>query len=37
MLKQDIIDILTLMGLGDVNVNVEKVDAVLGTVCSMVA
>jgi len=37
MLKQDIIDILTLMGLGDINVDVEKVDAVLDTVCLMVS
>lgn len=37
MLKQDIADILTLMGLSDVDVDVKKVDAVLGTVCSLVS
>lgn len=36
MLKQDITDILQLMGLGDMNVDIEKVDAVKGTVCSLV-
>lgn len=36
MLKQDIKDILTLMGLGSVPVDVKKVDAVLGTVCALV-
>lgn len=37
MLKQDITDILQLMGLGDIDVDVEKVDAVMSTVCSMVS
>lgn len=36
LLKQDIKDILTLMGLGTVPVQVEKVDAVLDTVCALV-
>ena len=37
MLKQDIADILTLMGLGDIDVDIQKVDAVMGTVCSLVS
>ena len=36
MLKQDITDILQLMGLGDVPVDIPKVDAVLDTVCKLV-
>ena len=36
MLKQDIKDILFLMGLGEVNVDIPKVDAVLDTVCKLV-
>ena len=36
MLKQDIKDILQLMGLGELKVDVPKVDAVLDTVCSLV-
>lgn len=36
MLKADIKDILLLMGLGEVNVDIPKVDAVLDTVCSLV-
>jgi hypothetical protein len=37
MLKQDITDILQLMGLGDKDVDIPKVDAVMGTVCSLVS
>lgn len=37
MLKQDIADILALMGLSDVDVDIQKVDAVMGTVCSLVS
>lgn len=37
MLKADISDILTLMGLGDMNVEVEKVDALITVVCDLVS
>ena len=36
LLKQDIKDILSLMGLGDTPVDIPKVDAVLDTVCALV-